>query len=214
MRTLILITLLFLGSLVDAQSQSFEGKIIYRLSIESADLKRITASQIEMMFNDADTTCILYFKGDQYKLITLDRESGKVKTVNQFVPVSNKIIDYVLTDSPGVPFVMQTENTPNINVFKKRKINEDQISILGEPCDVIVLDYGSHSTTLFFSNKNKINARGIRADAPSFLQYLRECQSIPLKIVISGGGAVHNLVFEATEITQGPVDDAIFLLPK
>jgi hypothetical protein len=63
-----------------------------------------------------------------------------------------------------------------------------QILILGEKCDAITLDFGSHYTILYFSNKYRINSSGIRKDGPSFLQYLIACESIPLKIVMSGGG--------------------------
>lgn len=213
MKPLILITIFSLASCAAGHSQSFEGKIVYRLSIESPDPKRISPEQIKMMFNDVDTTCILYLKGDYYKFVTLDRESAKAKVVNQYDPVLNKIYDYVLTDSISDPFVMQTENPTTTFVFKKRK-GREKVSILGEPCEAITLDYGSHYTMLYFSDRYKVSSRGIRKDAPSFLQYLRECEAVPLKIVMSGGGAVHNLVFEAIEIVEGPVDPDVFNLGK
>jgi len=214
MKPLILITLLSLASCTAGYSQSFEGKIVYRLSIESPDPKRISPEQIEMMFSDADTTCILYLKGDYYKFVTLDRESAKVKVVNQYDPVSNKIYDYVLKDSTSDPFVMQHENTTAMSVFKKRKAGREKASILGEPCEAVILDYGSHYTMLYFSHRYKVISGDIRKDAPSFLQYLRECEAVPLKIVMSGGGAVHNLIFEAIEIMEGPLDPNVFNLPK
>lgn len=214
MKPIILITLLSLASIAFCRCQSFEGKIVYRLSIESSDPKQISREQVAMMFKDADTTSILYLKGNYYKFVTLNGETAGMMTVNQYDPVSNKIYDYVLEDSTSHAFVMQTENSNAANMFNKRRIDNKQISILGQICDGIILDYGSHSTKLYFSGGYSVNSSAIRKDAPSFLQYLRECGSIPLKIVMSGGGALHNLVFEAIEIVEGPVDAKVFTLPK
>lgn len=214
MKPLLLITLLSLASWTACNGQIFEGKVVYRLSIESSDPKRLSSEQIAMMFNDVDTTCILYLKGDQYKFVTLDRETSEVKVVNQYDPVSNKIYDYVVTDETAKPFIMQSENFGVLNAFKRKKTGSEKTKILGESCEGLILDYGTHSTTLYFSNKKKVNSSAIRKDGPAFLQYFRECESIPLKIIMSGGGAVHNLIFEVVEIVEGPVDENVFVLPK
>lgn len=70
-----------------------------------------------MMFKDADTTAILYLKGDYYKFVTLDRETTKVKVVNQYDPVSNQIFDYILMDSTAVPFIRQSDNSISNDFF-------------------------------------------------------------------------------------------------
>jgi hypothetical protein len=74
--------------------------------------------------------------------------------------------------------------------------------------------YGDNCTTLYFSDKYKIDLKAIRKDAPSFLRYFRECQSVPLKIIMSGGGAAHKLILEAVEITEKPLNMDVFNLPN
>lgn len=212
MRTILF--LLLLSSVCYTYGQSFEGRIVYRLSIESSDPKRISSQQIEMMFKDADTTAILYLKGNRYKLVTLDHKTKKVKTVNQYDPVSNKIYDYVLVDSTKNPFVMQTNNTSSQIPYKRHRIKNEELIILGQECNGIILNYGSGYTKLYFSDKYNLNTESISENAPSFLNYVKKCESLPLKIVISGNGAVHNLIFEATEIIQEVVDEKIFGLPN
>ncbi|HEX6171525.1 MAG TPA: hypothetical protein VFZ33_17690 [Chitinophagaceae bacterium] len=191
-------------------SQSFEGKIVYRLSIESSDPKKISQEQIEMMFKDADTLCVLYIKGDHYKFVTLDLATSNVKAVNQYDPVSNKIYDYRPSDQQHL--VRETENSTI--KYKTRKVKIDNISILGQKCHSVTIDYGSHSTKIYVSDKFKVNRETIRNNAPSFLQYIRECESIPLKIIMTGGGAVHNLVLEAIDILEEPIDSNVFDLPE
>jgi len=122
-------------------SQSFEGKIVYRLSVETADPKRTSPALIEMMFNKEDTTCLLYIKGDRYKFVTLDRVTVKPKVINQYDPVSNKIYDYVLQDSTANSVVMQTENPGGALSFVKRKKvgSRTNTKVLGEKCEAINL---------------------------------------------------------------------------
>jgi hypothetical protein len=149
-RIQILLSLILVTVVTNTFCQSFEGKIFYRLSIECSDPKRISSEQIEMMFKDVDTLCVLYIKGDHYKFVTLDRETANVKTVNHYDVISNKVYDYRPADPGQEQFVMETENSTVNRSFKIQKVKKDNISILGEECNAITMDYGYQWVKIYF----------------------------------------------------------------
>ena len=81
-KTLTVFTIFFFLTLVsiESNSQTFEGKIIYRISVELPENSNISIEHFEMMFQDMDTIANFYLKNSNYKMVTLDAKTNKPKT--------------------------------------------------------------------------------------------------------------------------------------
>lgn len=188
--------------------QSFEGKIIYRVSGKTPDPKHTSQEIVDLMLNDIDTLAILYVSKNRYKLVTLARDTGLPRIVNQYDPSLNMLYDY----QPDSEFVMKFPNSP-ITYRKKTIEASGQKTLLDNDCSAISLSFSDIRTLVYYSSKFKIDPSDIRVDAPLFLQFIRQAKAIPLKIVMSGNGAIHALEYEATSIIQEELPDNIFELP-
>jgi hypothetical protein len=162
-----------------------------------------------MMFNDLDTIAVLFLRGSQYKFVTLDSETNTHKSVNQYDSASNTLFSYLPADSSE--FFM-TDHILTIP-FKITEDKNDKIIVLGKKCSSMTIDYGTSKTKIYFSDEYKVDTQTIRKDAPGFLLYINECGALLLKVILSGNGAVHNLIFTAKEIKKEKLDSSVFKIP-
>ena len=194
-------------------SQEFEGKIIYRTSVENANPERISDEQFTMMFQDIDTIAILYLNQNKYKLETLDFETNKCKTINQYDPITRRILGYIAGDN----YLCWYSETSNIASFAPTiyKDDHDTITLLGHKCSSVTLDYGNTSKVkIYYSEDYKVDRKSIENDNFGFLDYIYECGALPMKIVTTGNGAIHNLVFTAKIISKEKLEENTFKIPK
>lgn len=98
--------------------------------------------------------------------------------------------------------------------FKITEDKNDKIIVLGKKCSSITIDYGTSNAKIYFSDEYRVDTKAIRKDAPGFLQYINECGALPLKVILSGNGAIHNLIFTAKEIKEEKLDGDILKIPK
>jgi len=212
-KTLRIGIVIWLSTLSNATfSQTFEGKIVYKISIESANPKSISQDNIEMMFNGLDTVAVLFLRESYYKFITLDSRTNLPRRVNQYDPISNRHCSYSLSVNDSTPEMIVNENfIIPIEVIESKS---DDIIVLEKKCTSITINYGFSKAQIYFSSDFKLDTNKFRKDAPGFIQYINVCGALPLKIILSGNGAVHNLIFTAKEIIEVKLDSTIFKMPN
>ncbi len=187
-------------------AQSFEGKITYRLSVESKDTTKVSPSQINMMFNDADTMAVLYISNNRFKMITLNRATGEPRVINQYDPATKTIYDYMYNSE----FVIESGNATLYEYRKKKHKKDGQKVLLDENCAVDKLTYSNVTIFMWHSPRFPVDPETIHKDAPSFLQFIRQIGRIPLKFTMSSSNTVHKLVYEALSISRESVPDYVF----
>jgi len=195
-------------------AQGFEGKIIYLTSIENANPPKTSNEQFNQMFSDdIDTIAILYLSQNRYKLVTLDAKTNSPKTVTQYDPDLRKNYSYIAGDNS-----MCMVSDVNFNSMPSPKISKDindTLTILGKKCSSLVIDYGIISKTkIYYSIDYKVDIQSIENDAFGFLQYIYESKSLPLKIIVSGNGAIQNQIFTVKEVREEKLDKDTFKIPK
>jgi hypothetical protein len=197
----------------ESNSQSFEGTIIYRTSVELPKNSDIPIEQFKMMFQDMDTIANFYLKNRNYKLVTLDANTNKPKSVTQYDSDSNMTYSYM---AGQYDFCMAAKT--KIDSLTKPKIstnNNDTITIMGHKCHSMTIDYGQISkTTIYFSEDFEVDTEPYKNNPVGFLEYIYRTGALPLKIVMSGNGAVHNMVFTAIEIKKETLKDTEFEIPE
>lgn len=208
-----LIGIVFILTLItwESYSQSFEGEIIYRTTVELPEDSNIPTEEFKMMFQDVDTLSILFLKSKNYKLITLDNKTKKPKTVTQYDSDSNMNYSYMAGQDE---FCMK--GNAKFDTEPKISINfNDTIMIMGHKCHSITIDYGQISkSTIYFSDDYILNTELYKDNAVGFLEYIYRTRSLPLKIIMSGNGALHNLVYTAVEVKRETLKDSEFKIPQ
>lgn len=205
-----LIIFVFLGLANLSKSQVFEGVIIYDATYESANPKNVSDSVIRIMFSDADTTALLYLKKNHFRFSTKDSKYDHPHSSSLYVPDSLRLYQWVGNgDEFCASFSVYGEGNPKI----KRNVKDTQL-ILGVECSSITFDYGSRKTIVYYSDKYPVDISPYLNDPYVYFRYMIETQALPLKIIMSGGPALHKLVYTAKEVKTKPIEDSIFVLPK
>ena len=75
-------------------------------------------------------------------------------------------------------------------------------------------DYGSRQTIIYYSDKYPVDTSPYLNDPYVYFKYMIETKALPLKIIMSGEPALHNLVYTAREVKVEFINDSVFVLPK
>lgn len=211
--TSILIVVIFTSFSFESKSQTFEGKIVYRVTIELPKDIKIPIEQFKKMYQDLDTIANFYLKNCNYKLVTFDAKTNAPKTVTQYDSESNITYSYMADQND---FCMTSKAI--IDSLSKPLISkniEDALIILGKKCYSITIDYGQiNKTTIYFSDDYKVDTEAYKNNPIGFIEYIYRTGALPLKIIISGNGAEHHMVFTAIEVKQETIKDKEFEVPK
>jgi hypothetical protein len=114
---------------------------------------------------------------------------------------------------PDSKFAMKSSNPPAITYQKKVIQRNGQKTLLDSNCTAISLTFSDTRAVVYYSNNFSVDTKDIRIDAPLFLQFMRQAEAIPLKIIMSGNGAIHALEYEATSIILEELPESTFELP-
>ncbi len=197
----------------ESNSQSFEGTIIYRTGVELPENSDIPIEQFKMMFQDMDTIANFYLKNLDYKLVTFDAKSNEPKTVTQYDSDSNMNYSYMAGQND---FCMAAK--AKIDTIIKPTITTniaDTLTVMGRLCHSMTIDYGQISKTkIYFTSDYKVNTDLYKNNPVGFLEYIYRTGALPLKIIMSGNGAVHNMVFTAIEVKKETIKDTEFEIPE
>jgi hypothetical protein len=79
----------------------------------------------------------------------------------------------------------------------------------------MIIDYGVISKVkIYYSEDYKVNVESLKNMPYGFLEYIYKTGALPLKIVMSGNGTIHNLVFTAIEIKEEQLNNKLFEVPE
>lgn len=212
--TLILILVILTSFSFLSKSQTFEGKIVYRTSEELPENSKIPIEQFKMMFEDTDSIANFYLKNCNYKLVTLDAKTNEPTTVLLYNSDSIKNYSYIAGQND---FCIAAKAKIESSFLKPIiSINlEDTLIIMGKKCHSMTIDYGQISkTTIYFSEDYKVDTEPYKNNPVGFLEYNFRTGALPLKIIISGNGAIHNMVFTAIEVKNETLRNEDFEVPK
>jgi len=163
------------------------------------------------MFRDMDTIANLILKNNNYKLVTFDKNTNQPKTISQFESDSNKTFSYMAGQSE---FCMVSANGTNQSEPKILVDPNDTMTIMGLKCKSLTIDYGISKTVVYFSEEYKVDKEVYKDNSTGFLEYMYRSGALPIKIIMSGNGAVHNMVFTAIEVKKETIEEKEFELPK
>ena len=209
---LLIFSSIFIFNACKTKSQGFEGRVIYKSSIERPTNSNIPDSIFKMMFNDVvDTNEIttFYIKKDFFKMVT----NGKHTSTVLYDPELKRNYVY-MKEQPD--FCMWSEVTSDNQPLPKITKNlNDTIIVLDKKCYSITIDYGAISKNiLYYPIDIMIDLKELENNKLGLMGYFSKIETMPYKIIMTGNGAVHNLGYTLKEIVNENLDDSIFKVPK
>jgi hypothetical protein len=213
-KSLLTITLLILLKFNSLTGQIFEGKIIYRSTIENAMPDKLSKDLFNQMFNEpGDSIAILYLRNEQYKFVQIDLKTQKPKTTLQYDPIKRRIYSGSGTsDSETFYYDLNDSLIEKPNVIQN---DNDTIYVLGKKCKSITIsDDPMSKNIIYYSDDYKVDTKSFASNTYGFSQYIYLTGALPLKIIMTGNGAPQKVVYTAKEIVKVKLDDKIFKAPK
>ncbi len=187
-------------SLTLAQGQEFEGKIIYHSSFKS-NLPNVTDQQLELMMG---TRSEFFSKKGNYKTVT----NGTLLLWQVFINKDNKIYSKMASSEA----LLWNDVTISTDEIIKAEINKNVVTILGYPCDELVLTRNNGVDKFYFNSALKVDPEHfVNHKLGSWNEFTRRSNALPLKMILTQ----QQFIFEstATEILPMKLDDNIFVLP-
>jgi hypothetical protein len=211
-----LLAILLIGTLTgftsEVKSQTFEGVIVYKTTVEQSEDSDIPEEQFKMMFRGMNEESKLYLKGNKYRLVDIDAKTNKPANVTLCGTEKGKIYSFKYGQNElGMVSDIDKMNLPEPVITKN---NDEPLTVMGKKCYSITIDYGKISkSTIYFSNDYKVDVEAYKNNPIGFLQYIYRTGALPLKIYISGGGALQTYVYTAVEVKEESLEDEIFEVP-
>jgi hypothetical protein len=210
---LILLLVLF-GCSSKEESNTFNGSVTYRSTVENADTSRISNEQFNMMYGaETKSTITLHLKDEWAKMLISTIGVESMTLVTLFHPDSAKTYVYEegkLESCMWYDSMKANQEVPEITFDK-----EDTTTILGKECSAVFIDYGPLSKTkIYYSEQDTADFSLVKVSKIGFLDYFHRIGAVPLRIESYSEGSYHKIVLEATELSKQLPDEALFVLPK
>lgn len=209
--THVIISFILMVCSLTSVCQTFEGTIVYKLAPELPAGSDIPLEEFNMMFEGADTMANLYLKGCNYKFVTLYNKTNAPQSVNLYLCGSGSFYAYMAGQDEYCTMSSQGTGLDYKPLVLEHP--EDTMTILGKLCHSIIIIGQTSRTEVFFSKDYSVDAELYKDHPVGFLEYFYHTGAIPLKIITTGNGALHAIVFTAVEIKQEPLSDKVFKLP-
>jgi len=193
-----------------SDTNAFEGKVEYKVSVQRPANSQIPVKQFNAMFQETDSKAELFVRGNYYRL---DQFSHDSNNSTLYLPDSHKVYTFSST-SPAIVF-WSNANTDWYTKTISSVENGSSETVMKKKCKSIVINYkGGTTTQIFYSEDFSIDTCQVGNHRYGFLDYFYQTGALPLKIILSGGGALHEMVFEATNVNKESLRQDLFLLPK
>jgi len=197
-RTMLLCLLTLLSSGV--RSQHFEGKMVFKITVKS----KIPGLSDERLNNMLGSSQDYFIKGGKYKSLF----NGQMITMRIYDPTTHKIYNKH-PNSDTLYWMDAGKNDDKVTGFEIKK-NEE--TILGNPCDALVLTTKKGTTIYYYNNKYGLDK--IKFVAHKFMNWsflATKAGALPLKTTIENKQL--RVEMTATEITPMTLTDAMFAIP-
>ncbi|HTE30213.1 MAG TPA: hypothetical protein VK666_07555 [Chryseolinea sp.] len=187
-------------ALVNCYGQDFEGKITYETAYKS-NIPGMSDEQLSLMLG---TSQQFFIKGGNYKTTT----NGTFLLWQIFINKDSKLYNKMASSEA----LLWNDVSINTDEIVKAEINKNAITILGNPCDELVLTSKNAVEKYYFSSEFKIDAKlFINHKFNHWDEFTKRSNALPLKMIINNPQMI--LEAMATEVLPMKLDDKIFALP-
>jgi hypothetical protein len=198
-RTMVLFFLTTLSFV--ARSQNFEGKMVFRITVKS----KIPGLPDERLSSMLGSSQDYYIKGGKYKSQT----NGQMITMQIYDPATNRLYNK-RPNSDTLYWMDAGKNDDEVTSFEIKKNAE---SILGNPCDALILTTRTGTTIYYYNNKYGFDKTKFAAHKFGNWSFLAaKAGALPLKTVIEN--KQFRMEMTAAEITPLTLTDAMFAIPS
>ena len=196
MRTLILTLSLTLTAGM-AYCQNFEGEMILKNSFTSK-IPALTNERLEALIG---TKQEYFIKDGDYKSLT----NGGMITMQLYDKQSNRIYN----KRPNSDTLYWLDASVNADEVTGYEIKKNAETVLGYPCDALILTTKTGTTTLYYSNKFKLDSLDYKKHQyGNWAFFTAKSGALPLKMIIEN--AQFRVESVATEIKPMKLETSFF----
>lgn len=197
MKKLIIVLTINLFLLTNLNAQSFEGKILYKMNYES----KVANYPSENLNRLMGTTQVYMIKDRNYKSIY----NGLFIKWQLYRGDENK--GYTLTAKSDTLYY--EDYSKNKDKALSYEIKKNQDTIMGIPCDLIIVKAEKSTTSFYFNSDYKINSELFKQhNYGNWYYIISKTKALPLKTVTETEQFIMTSV--ATEITPMKLKDNVF----
>lgn len=213
--TLFTISSFIFLNLDNSFGQVFEGKIVYKTTIENAHPERISNEIFNQMFHgETDSISIFYIENDKYKFVEINSKTKKAKIICQYDPEKKRIYQSIGSNDSDLSHVDLKDlslEKPKVSIN-----NSDTIYILGKKCKslIIINSKTQLKTIIYYSDDYRVDTKSLENNSYFFSEYIYLSGALPLKMVITGDDAIFKVVYTAKEIIKEKLGDKVFMISK
>ncbi|MBS1522047.1 MAG: hypothetical protein JST50_13680 [Bacteroidetes bacterium] len=195
----LLIFFQFFAALVFAQ-KSFEGEVVYSISIKS-NTPKFTDAQLSSIMG---TTQHYYMKGANYKSVL----NGKMSQWEIYVNKNKKVYNKIASNDS----ILWNDVTINHDTIYKVNLKKNDTTILGYKCDKLTFTCNRGIEIYYFNPQFVVDPRlYINHQEGNWYAFLEKSRSIALKEIMQKKYFTFTLT--AVSVKRKPIDDKLFELP-
>ena len=196
MKTLILTLSLTLTAGM-AYCQNFEGEMILKYSFTSKT-PALTSERLEALIGNKQE---YFIKDGDYKSLL----NGGMITMQLYDKQSNRIYNK-RPNSDTLYWLDASVNADNVTGYE---IKKNAATVLGYPCDALILTTKTGTTTLYYSNKFKLDSSDYKKHQyGNWAFFTAKSGALPLKTIIEN--AQFKIEMVVTEIKPMKLEDSFF----
>ena len=182
-------------------AQSFEGKIIYKINYKS----KVANYPSENLNRLMGTKQIYMIKDNNYKSIF----NGFFIKMQLYRGDENK--GYTLTVKSDTLY--REDYSINKDKALSYEIKKNQDTIMGIPCDVIIIQAEKSKTYFYYNSNYSVNPNDFKQHKYGNWYYIiSKTKALPLKTVYENAQYIATSI--ATEIKPERLNDEIFIIPN
>jgi hypothetical protein len=191
-----LLTILSFG----ARNQNFEGKMVFRIMVKS----KIPGLPDERLNNMLGSSQDYFIKGGRYKTLS----NSQMIAMQVYDPTTNKLYNK-RPNSDTLYWMDAGKNDDEVTAFEIKKNAE---TILGNPCDALILTTKTGTTIYYYNDKYRLDKTKFEAHKFGNWSFLAvKAGALPLKTVIEN--KQFRMEETAVEIKPMTLTDALFAIP-
>ena len=197
-------TFLFLSLIITsiwASAQTFEGKVLYQNRVTSK-VKEMTDQQWTDLLGSQQE---YYIKNENYKSIS----NGTMFSWQLYLGAENKIYNK-LAKSPSVFWIDAGQQEETIS---KIEVVMNAATVLGYPCNMVVINTPTSVEKYFYNEKFKIDASQFEKHKyGNWAAFVAKSNALPLKSIIEK--QQFTIISEAKSIKAINLSDSLFEIPS
>ncbi|MBV8391099.1 MAG: hypothetical protein JO080_14940 [Mucilaginibacter sp.] len=196
---ILLILLQFLTTVTFAQ-KSFEGEVVYSVSVRS-NTPKITSEKLSSMIG---TKQVYYMKGANYKSVL----NGNVSQWEIYIDKNKKIYNKIASNDSA----LWHDVTINHDTIYKVNLKKNDTTIMGYRCDKLTFNCNSGVQIYYFNSQFSVNPRlYLNHQEGNWYAFLEMSRSIALKEIMQR--KYFTFTITAISVVRKPINDKLFELP-